>query len=88
MQENKTSEIDGRLVKPAHGFSIPTSFAFGKQIGSFKGHAIYDVLIDNHGVIRDYKGVVTNTSSAVAGAIIAGPGLLYEPRTNALVIEK
>lgn len=79
MNTKTSPEIDAHLVVESQNFSIPTGFKFGKKIGTYQGHVIHDKLTDDHGVVREYKGIVLSKLGVKPGAIIAGPGLLYEP---------
>lgn len=67
------------MIQPQAKDLVPSAFGYGKQIGMYKGFPIYDVLTDNHGVVREFKGVVTKITTTAPGAIITAPGLLYEP---------
>lgn len=58
---------------------VPMSFAKGKVIGTYRDHAIYDELTDNHGVVRAFAGIAGVNQRIKPGSIIAAPGLIYEP---------
>jgi hypothetical protein len=72
-------KIEAQMAQPSSQSLIPSSFTYGKQIGAYQGFPIFDLLTDNHGVVREFKGVVSEACKPAPGAIIARPGLLYEP---------
>lgn len=76
---SQNNELNGQLVtRPNGAIKVPTAFFFGKIIGRFKDHPIYDQLTDNHGVVRSYGGIASTVKDCKPGSMIAGPGILYE----------
>ncbi|GEM_PF-6774469 len=60
---------------------VPSRFFSGPVLGVYKGCKIFEWLRDDHGVTRQYRGIVQHNAplNAAPGSVILGPGLLYEP---------
>lgn len=59
---------------------MPTSFTFGKIIGYYKNQPIYEAITDNYGVVRTFRGVVSDNVNIelMPDGVILAPGLKYE----------
>lgn len=69
-------------ITPSKNFGKPTKFMAGPIIGTYQDVPIYDYIIDNEGVRRDYVGIKTrfeSMSDLTPGSVIFMPGLIYSP---------